>query len=750
MLRWRPALLVLVPGVVLFESWLRLERPQSDGLRLVLLLGAGAAIALAPRLWQRLVLFACASYLAVIVAVHVPVLRPWRAGSRLWNGFLDFYDVRLPLTPAFHPEMHALLLLAGFFFTAGVALAAGSRRPVVAVAFLVVGAGWPATLLTNGRDLLRGAVILGAALFLLAGLRTGASRTAGKAALLGLASLLAALAATTQPAVAKSEFLHWQTWRPYTRPPVSVGVRYVWDANYGGFSWPRKTTTVFKVQASDRSTYWRSTTLDLFDGARWVEYKTPERAQLFAGRLDLTQNDPLAPPAARDPSRWRKSEIEIEALADDHLVAPSVPTGYEPRFASAQFFQGGTATLPRQLEHGERYEAWSYSPQPTPAQLAAAGTAYPAAVLPYLEVYPGLNAPPPFGTPARDATVKRFLNVYPDYRPLYEKARRIVGNPRSPYAAALALESWLRSSGGFTYTNHPPRQGPEPLLDFVLRTKRGYCQHFAGAMALMLRYLGVPARVAEGFVSGTYDAHPGTWTVTDHDAHAWVEVWFPRYGWLPFDPTPGRGFLSGPYSISSPRFQVSAAARLVDGVAASLLNTAAIHQDVSFGDKATDATFLGTDIRRARPSSGVAFGLQHRGGSLGKLLALVLAAALALIALAKAVRRHARYSRPDPRGQAAACRADLRDFLADQGIQIAPSAAPEELASVLRARLEVDGRPFAVALAAARFGPPPEAEAAAARARAELADLREQLRRRLGLVRRARGLVSLRSFGFAG
>jgi transglutaminase-like putative cysteine protease len=748
MLSWRPALLVLVPGLVLMESWLRLERPQADGLRLVILLVLAAAIALPPRLWQRLALLPAAVFVAVVVAVRVPVLHPWRAAPRLWNGFLDFYEVRLPLNAAFHPEMHALLLLAGFGFSVAVALAAASRRPVAAAAFLVVGAGWPATLLTNGRDFLRGGVILAAALFLLAGLRTGGSSAPGKAALLGAASLVAAVAATTQPAVAKSEFLHWQTWKPVSRPPASVGVRYVWDSSYAGFSWPRKTTTVFKAHAPERSTYWRSTTLDLFTGARWAEYQTPERAQLFAGRLDLTQNDPLAPPAARDPSRWARAEIEIEGLADDHVVAPSVPTGYEPRFAGAEFFQGGTATLPRLLEHGESYAAWSYSPQPTPAQLAASGTSYPAAVLPYLEVYPGLNPPPPFGTPARATTMERFLNIYGDYRPLYEKARRIVGNAGSPYAAALALESWLRSTGGFTYTTHPPRQGPEPLLDFVLHTKRGYCQHFAGAMALMLRYLGIPARVAEGFVSGTYDGHAGTWTVTDHDAHAWVEAWFPRYGWLPFDPTPGRGFLSAPYSVSSPGFRPAAARGIVGGVAASLLTcTPCLHQNASFGDK--DVLFRGTDIRPAKPR-GVTFGLQHRGGSLGKLLALLLAAAVALVALAKAVRRHARYATADPRAQAAACRADLRDFLADQRIRIAPSVAPEEVASILRTQLEVDGVPFTVALAAARFGPPPEAQAAAARARAELAGLRDQLRRRLGLVRRARGLVSLRSFGFAG
>jgi transglutaminase-like putative cysteine protease len=744
---WRPALLAFIPGVVLMQNWLRLEHPESDAGRALLLLAIAVAPALAPRLWQRIVLLAFGTLAAVALAAHVPVLHPWRAGTHLWSGFLDFYEVRLPFSPSFHPEMHALLLLAGFGFTAVLALAASSRRPIAAVACLVVGAGWPATLLSDGRDLVRGSAILATALFLLAGLRTGAVRTIARAALLGGALVAAALAATTQPAVAKSEFLHWQTWNPHKRPPLSVGVGYVWDANYDGFRWPRKTTTVLKIHASEQSVYWRATTLDVFDGMRWIEEHTPVRPQLFDGRLDLTQHDPLVPSAAHDPARWNRVDVEIQALADNHLVAPSVPVGYGLDFGGAEFWQGGTATLPRQLQRGEKYTAFSYSPAPTPAQLAAATGGYPAQALPYLEVYPGLNAPPAFGTPGRDVIMRRFLRVYGDYRALYEQARRVVGDTRSPYGAALALESWLRSTGGFTYTTHPPPAGDKPLLDFVLRTKRGYCQHFAGAMALMLRYLGIPARVAEGFVSGTYDPAGHTWTVSDHDAHAWVEVWFARYGWLPFDPTPGRGFLSAGYSVSSPQFHASAAANIVGGVAASLLNTAAIHQDVNFGDK--DVSFAGTDIRPASPAPGGAFGLQHRGGSLGKLLALLLGLTVALVALAKAVRRHARYATPDPRRQAAACRADLRDFLADQGIRIESSLAPEELALLLRAQLEVDAAPFASALAAARFGPPEGATAAAASARAELTRLREQVRQRLGVMRRARGLVSLRSLGFA-
>src|SRR5205085_1145226 len=99
------------------------------------------------------------------------------------------------------------------------------------------------------------------------------------------------------------------------------------------------------------------------------------------------------------------------------------------------------------------------------------------------------------------------------------------------------LQRWFLSSGGFRYSNHPPVITP-PLATFVTQTKAGYCQYFAGAMALMLRYLGIPARVAVGFAGGTYDSKRDAWNVSDREAHAWVEVWFKGYGWLPFDPTP--------------------------------------------------------------------------------------------------------------------------------------------------------------------------------------------------------------------
>ncbi len=80
------------------------------------------------------------------------------------------------------------------------------------------------------------------------------------------------------------------------------------------------------------------------------------------------------------------------------------------------------------------------------------------------------------------------------------------------------------------------------VVDFFLfDMKKGYCDHFASAMAVMARSVKVPARVAVGYASGTLDGLLGEYVVRDEDAHAWVEVYFPGYGWVEFEPTPNQG-----------------------------------------------------------------------------------------------------------------------------------------------------------------------------------------------------------------
>ena len=103
------------------------------------------------------------------------------------------------------------------------------------------------------------------------------------------------------------------------------------------------------------------------------------------------------------------------------------------------------------------------------------------------------------------------------------------------YDAVKAVEDHLQS--GFTYSERPPSR-EYPLEAFLFEDKIGYCQQFSGAMALMLRMSGIPARVVSGFSPGSLNRDTGEFRVRDLDAHSWVEVYFADIGWVTFDPTP--------------------------------------------------------------------------------------------------------------------------------------------------------------------------------------------------------------------
>ena len=269
----------------------------------------------------------------------------------------------------------------------------------------------------------------------------------------------------------------------------------------------------------------------------------------------------------------------------------------------------------------------------------ASRPATPSEIAGYLEVVPDVGFPA-FGTPARDQAVETLFAARSDdallaeYEPLYRKAREVVGNSRTPYLAAATLETWLRSQGGFVYEERPeqPAGATPPLVDFVLRTQEGYCQHYAGAMAVMLRLLGIPARVAVGFTSGEYDDRRNQWEVTDHNAHAWVEVYFPGYGWLPFDPTPGRGNLAGAYSTSSRDFPVGGPTAL--GIAPNALN-AILRQRLAGGRGVEGAGSVSADALAGEESGG--------GIGIAGLVFILIGGILVLLFAAKALRRRLRF-----------------------------------------------------------------------------------------------------------
>jgi hypothetical protein len=132
----------------------------------------------------------------------------------------------------------------------------------------------------------------------------------------------------------------------------------------------------------------------------------------------------------------------------------------------------------------------------------------------------------------------RYVEAYglgPPYDRVAALARRLARGQPTVYDVVRSIQSHLRTE--YAYNEHPPRRAL-PLVAFLLKDRLGYCQHFSGAMALMLRMLGIPTRVAAGFTPGSYNADTHEYRVRDLDAHSWVEVWFDGVGWVPFDPTP--------------------------------------------------------------------------------------------------------------------------------------------------------------------------------------------------------------------
>jgi protein-glutamine gamma-glutamyltransferase len=739
----RTALLCLLPAVLIATGWRQLEA-QAEGRQFAIVAFLAVGAALVPRRPLQL----GASVGALLVAVHLAFgLRPVRGiFSEFASGLIDFYEVTLPFDPREHERMHGVLLVAVFAFVLGASIAIARRRAVLAAGLTFAGAAWPVTLIRDAPTAARGALLLVTALILLAALRPGPRTGLRQTALVGGGLVLAALIAVSSPAVAKGGFLNWEQWEPYTRPEKPVDVSYVWNANYRGIDFPEKSTTVLTIKAPPRAPYWRATTLDVFVGDHWREDAFEIQPVDIVGR-DALVNDPLVPPSAWQQQNWMHQEVTVRALRDTHLIGATMPIAFERGAANA--YTPGVAHV-GSLRRGDKYEVWSYVRRPTPKRLAASKPDYPGDVAggAFLETPSGFAAA--FGTPGREALMRDLLRRgFGDrrYRRLYETALQVVGRPRNPYAAVIALETWFRSDPSFTYDESPPRRRVPPLVAFVTDHRRGYCQHFAGAMALMLRYLGIPARVGAGFTTGRYDLSDREYTVSDTNAHTWVEVWFRGYGWLPFDPTPGRGRLLSSYTASSTFFDATGAQRALAGVAATALGLEALRSRLDEAQAGNDEQAQGGDSA-ARPGDNARDGSD--GGFRDSLLGLLPLVAVAVVSglwTLKTLRRQARYLTRDPRRLAGAVRLDLVDYLVDQRLPVSASATPAEVGEEIERSLGVLGERFADALAEARYGPEAQAAAAVDRARIEVRAVRRAIRRRLGTRDRLRGLLSLRSLG---
>jgi protein-glutamine gamma-glutamyltransferase len=746
----RTVLIGALAATLLAWNWLRLEE-HTNAAQAALVAALALVPPIVPGARRRGVVAALAA--GAVLEVAFGWSSPGRLLSRFGSGFLDFYDVQVPFDAGAHPRMHGVLLVALFAFTLWVGLAAAARRPGLVSAGLVVGAGWPGTLLP-GHDLLRGGLLLAGVLAAIVCLRRGPLRGVGTALAAGTLVLVAALAASSTPAFAKRAFLHWQQWDPYNQPAKPVQVSYVWNSNYRGLTFRGKPTTVLRIKAGSTAQYWRATVLDTVIDGRWIEDPV-----LQSFEPPVLAEDGLVPARQKNKALWVHQTVKVEALNDVHLVGASTPARFEPpaQLGLVNYDPSGIASALSPPDRGDTYDVQSYSPSPAPAQLARSKPIYSGSILAPDRDYRGVEKgvyPPLFGASERTRSVEDLFGSshgaqLEPYRPLWELAEEVAGGAKSPYAAAVALERYFRVGGGFIYDQHPPRApaGVPPLVDFVTRTHQGYCQHFAGAMALMLRYLGIPSRVAAGFTSGRYDKGSHEWVVSDRDAHAWVEVWFRGWGWLSFDPTPSRSGLAGQYSSSSPNFDVAAATAVLAGSQGIRKFGGGLADKLGFGGRARvspDVPVLG-----AAPP-GAAAPDRSRAWGLLRLLAAGLGGLALLVVVAKLLVRRSRYLTRDPRRLAAACRKELRDVLLDQQVEVPASATLRELGELVRVEFGVEAAAFGLHADAARFGPAAGAREAARATRRDLRRLRRGLRRELSRFERFRGLLSLRSLGLTG
>jgi len=275
------------------------------------------------------------------------------------------------------------------------------------------------------------------------------------------------------------------------------------------------------AQAQD--IHWRGIVLTNFDGHRWY---TPEHEERVIGSTldgDYRFDAAAYPEGKSAPLRYT---ILMEPVATDAIFAVPRVQSLRGRFlhdgvrADGSPGRGyllldasGSIFNPSHNSSKVRYEGSSRVPTATPADLRALPASYPDAVLhTYLQL------------PELDRRIKGL-------------ADQITAGARSAYDKAADIQRYL--IGHYAYTlDLSGTHGNDPLADFLFVRRAGHCEYFASAMTVMLRAEGIPARYVTGFSAGEYNDVGGDYIIRESDAHAWVEVYFPEYGWITFDPTP--------------------------------------------------------------------------------------------------------------------------------------------------------------------------------------------------------------------
>lgn len=426
--------------------------------------------------------------------------------------------------------------------------------------------------------------------------------------------------------------------------------------------------TVLEYETDDRSPDpLRLVTVDSFDGETWEPtYGDIDRDQRASGSFP--------PPPGLSPAAGAEAvstSIRIEGLRQGWLPTPYPPTRID--IIGNWLYDETTLNVVGddvETTEGLRYSVQHLMVDPDPEVLDAAGPA-PADIVTRWTALPA-------GTPETIGTT----------------ALQVAGDG-SELEQATRLQSWFRSGGGFSYSlDAPPENGSSAVADFLDR-RSGYCVHFASAMALMARSLGIPARVAVGWLPGE-QVEPGRYRVSQQDAHAWPELYFEGAGWMRFEPTPATR------AGTVPSWAVPVAPEPTDGPTSTAPTTSASAaaptgvRELETPEASADRSLA--DVLRAVPWRVV----------VALLLVLVVLAAPAVTALLVRRRRWAAATTPAARAEAAWT--TLLEELGDRGVLVASALTVRQASHLVGENLDEDARTSMTRIARAverqRYAPP--------------------------------------------
>lgn len=263
---------------------------------------------------------------------------------------------------------------------------------------------------------------------------------------------------------------------------------------------------LFRVRGLPEDAYLRAMTLRRFDPDRGWKLAGLDRGVPLRGDLPL-------PPGKRSPV-GETARIEIQPLGyqDAWLPLFGVPLRVSTRGADWRYDPASGVAFTRTPGERRTYIEYTAFPDPSARELRQAS-----------------------GTPPVSPTYLDTSAIDPR---ISELAERITAEQPTNFDKAAALNRFFTDpANGFVYDlSTAPASSNNALVDFLFNGKRGYCEQFASAMAVLLRTIGIPSRVAVGFTSGRYTGDGRV--ITTEDAHAWVEAYFPGHGWTTFDPTP--------------------------------------------------------------------------------------------------------------------------------------------------------------------------------------------------------------------